>query len=201
MVVGDLGVVEDAFVGLDILPVKRDPGKTTEIPFGLGLQGIFYGINVIFRQMAAIRPRVGQDLVPFVQGLGQPQGVFCGKAETGIRLTLQGGQVEELRGALARFFIRVDNLGGFPCALVHDPVGLDGIPYTVFLAVGGVLVPDKGGIDPFPGVGPPHVREGCLEGGIRTGSKTQADPFPLDQQGQGRGLDPSAGGQEEPAPP
>ena len=102
MVVRYLRVVEDPLVRLDIAFRQGLFGKLAKTAIPSDFSRSSHHGRIIFRQMPAVGPRIGEDLVAFIEGLGDAQGVLGGNAETGVGLTLQGGQVVELGGALAR---------------------------------------------------------------------------------------------------
>ena len=95
-VIADLGVVEDAFVRPDPIVLQRlfrvrlkRPGKVS--------QSLASDRQIIFRQGARIRSRIGQHLVLFVERLRDLQGALGGKTETAVRFALQRRQIVEPR--------------------------------------------------------------------------------------------------------
>ena len=134
--VGDLGVVEDALVGLHPALLGDLVGEG-RVLVGQRAHDLAHGGEVVLGQRARVGTRVGQHLVLLVQRLGELQGHAGGEAEAAVGLALQAGEVEEqrrqLRGGLG--------LLGDHARLARAP-GADGLgPGLVPQAEGsGVLV-------------------------------------------------------------
>jgi len=149
VVIRDLAVVEDPLVRLDIAFVERLGRILGKLPVRLGLEDPGDNVVIVFRQVAAVGPRVGQHLVAFVEGLGDGQGLLGRNAEAGVGLALQRGQVEELGRALRRFLAcfldrrRLAGAGG------DNGLGLFFLPDPVGAFVPVIFLPDKMRVDPF----------------------------------------------------
>ena len=88
--------------------------------------------EVVFRQITAVRARVGQGLVLFVKGLGDAERALGAEAEAAVGLALERGQIveegRELRGGL---LLLGDGAGpaanlvpdGFGLGLIEQPLG------------------------------------------------------------------------------
>ncbi len=93
--VADLGIVEDALVRLDPVLVQDLRGELLVIiVFRNGFQRLLDRIDIVFRQIPRIGTRIRQDLVLLIQGLRQAERILRRKAEAGVGLALQAGQVE-----------------------------------------------------------------------------------------------------------
>ena len=102
-VVGDFGVVKNAFVRLDIAAAQcrlRVRCQVRHAACGQHLKGLLGHGHVVFRQGARVGARIGQRFVALVQSLRQRQRGFGGKAKLAVGLALQAGQVKQLAGRL-----------------------------------------------------------------------------------------------------
>ena len=71
------------------------------------------GGDIVFREEAAIGSGVGEDLVAFVEGLGDLESAAGGEAEFVTGFALETGEVEEERAAFLFGFAGVLDGGGF----------------------------------------------------------------------------------------
>ena len=107
-VVRNLGVVENALVRMHPAAFQDFPGKRPKPPQSFQhSERVFDRSNIILRQGARIGTRIGQNFVPFVKCLGEPQRVFGAEAKSRVRVALQTRQIIEQRreggGRLAFF--------------------------------------------------------------------------------------------------
>ena len=96
-VVGNLGVVEDAFVRMHPVVLEDRFGKGRVAGFAQHLQRALHRADVILRQRPRIRSRIGQHLVPLVKRLRQAKRVLCRKTKARVRVALQTGQIVKQR--------------------------------------------------------------------------------------------------------
>jgi hypothetical protein len=84
--VGNFGVVENAGIGADILFGENGCCVFAVVPLFLygGEPGC--DITIIPGQIARVGTRIGEQLMPFIQGLGDGQGVFGREAEPVVGL-------------------------------------------------------------------------------------------------------------------
>ena len=194
--VGNLGVIEDAFAGAD--PVFR------QNPLGKGLvrsllaertEGLAHGFLVILGQCAAIRPRVGDRLVPLIQRLGQLQSALRRKPEPPVGIALQARQIIEQRRRLRGRFGFLGDRPRLALALLPEAFGAGGVPEPFRPSLGvPVLLAHEGLVEPAAAIHPGRGGEGRVDLPIVPGAE-RFDPFlALDHDGQGRGLDPADGG-------
>ena len=212
-VVGDLGVVEDPLVGDDPLAsqdlvrkgrVARKDGFVVPLAGAFAsehAQGVLDRAEVVFGQGAGVGPRVGQDLVFFVQRLGEAQCGLGREAEAAVGLALQAGEVVEQRRELGRGLGFLAHLAELPGALGGQRLGAGFVPETVGaqvffflrLALAEVLV------EPLAGVFATGAGEGG--GNFPVGARVELADLVLafNNQRQGRGLHAADGGQVETA--
>ena len=91
----DLCIIKNPFTFFQIPFFQGLAGKGTKLPLLLAGHYLFDRGEIIFRQAAAVGAGIGNQFMTFIQGLGQAQGIFSGKPETGIRLPLQQGKIIE----------------------------------------------------------------------------------------------------------
>ena len=201
VVVGDLRVVEDALVaGLD--PVVLDD-LLRELPVrmhvGQHLHRLADGADVILGQRLGVGPRVGQDLVPLVQRLGQRQGGLGREAEAPVGVALQAGQVEERRRGLRGRARLLGDGAGLAFAVGDDRARTVAVPEPLGPQVGVRRIALEPRIEPAALVGTGLRTEGRLD--LEVGPRHElADPLlALDDDRQRRGLYPADGGQVEAA--
>ena len=147
-VVRDFGVVENPLVGSDPAALENLAREGAVLRLAQHAERLVDRVEVIFRQGARIGARIGQDLVPFIKGLGQSEGRLGGEAEASVGLALQAGQVveqgRELGGRLALF----GDDARFAQALVADGLSLLGIPQALGLEVGLAVFPGEFLVEP-----------------------------------------------------
>ena len=136
-VVADLGVVKDAFAGLDITVVQRHQGvrrQVLHLAAGEHFKGLLDHRHIVFGQGARIGTRVGQRFVALVQALRNRQRGLGRKAELAVGFALQRGQIKQqagsLRGRLGFFadagFLAAHGVGNAArIGLGPDAVGLE----------------------------------------------------------------------------
>jgi len=109
-VVADLLVVEDAASGgVDPAGAQGFLGEDARrVGAFEGLQGGLGVGDVVLREILRIGARIGERLVLFVKGLGDAEGRLGREAEAAVAFALEGGQVEEARGA---FLLRLAFVG------------------------------------------------------------------------------------------
>ncbi len=127
VVVGDLGVVDDAAEGQQI--------EAEDVPRGCGVFAAFadqrgdrldLGDHVL-GQVARVGPGVGQRLVLLVQSLGGAQGAAGGEAVAAVGVALERGEVIQQRRALLALGLLELGDGADPaCAVGDDRLGLGG---------------------------------------------------------------------------
>ena len=200
--VGNLGVVEDAFVWMHPVVFKDRFGKCRVTGIAKHLQRALDRADVILRQRARIGARIRQHLVPLVKRLRQAERVFGAEPEPRIRVALQARQIVEQRRQRRAGLAFLGDNARFAKAFVANGLSLaffpDAFGFKLVVAVLRVT-PGEFFIEPASGV--------LAGGGIE-----RADDFPiiarnelvdlllaLDQDGQCRGLDPANGGLEETA--
>ncbi len=126
-VVGHFRIIENALVRVHPAAFQDHAGKWRVGGFSHRAQGFLDGGQIIFRQMAAVGPRVGQRLVLFIQRLGDAQRVLGREAKATVGFALQRGEVVEHRAGfglgLAFFFDR---------AMLADTAFADGLGAGVF---------------------------------------------------------------------
>ncbi len=132
-VVGDLGVIEEAFVGGIEPAVFENLGGVGGVFTPEVFEGALDGGGVVFGEGAGVGARVGDGLVFFVKGLGEAEGFAGGEAEAGVGLALEGGKVVKARGDLGGmlFLFGDGGVGGggglgvdfFGSGLVPEAVG------------------------------------------------------------------------------
>jgi hypothetical protein len=186
-VIAHLGVVEDALVGVHPAVLQYRAGKRGVGRAGHRRQGFLDRADIVFGQVAAVGTRIGQDLVLFVERLGQPQGVLGTETEAAVGLALQRGEVVEHRAGLglglALFFHRAvlaeaglaDRIGP---GLVPEALG----PGVLILGLFEFL------IEPAPAVAAGDALEFALDFPVVARDKGADAGFALDHDGQGRGL-------------
>ena len=106
VVVADFGVVDApwcdaAFFGADL---ASDVGVAVGCESGETLREGGYDI---FREIAGIGARIGEQLVLFVEPLHQRKRLLGAESVAGVGVTLEGGEVVE-RWRLGAFFLRID---------------------------------------------------------------------------------------------
>ncbi len=199
-VVADLRIVEDAFVRLDPAAVQHLLGvRQVVVAFLQHLQRAAYRIQIIFRQRARIGTRIGQYLVPFVQGLGQAQRVLGREAEAAVGLALQAGQVEQQRRQLGRRLGFLGDRAGLVAAGGHHRFGGGGAPQARIALLGVEFVLLECRVVPAAFVEAGGADEFGLHFPIVARHETANLFLALDHDGQCRRLNPADGGQEKAA--
>ena len=132
--IADLRVVEDAFVRMHPALLENFfRERTVAREIAQRAERLLHRGDVILRQRARVRSRVGQHLVLFVERLRESERVLCAETETSVRLTLQGGEVVKQRRHLRRglAFLSDDaglaqafRANGFRSRLVPKSLGL-----------------------------------------------------------------------------
>ena len=137
--------------------------------------------------------------MPLVQGLGDGQGVLGGKAEAAVGLALQEGEVVQGRCALGGFLAGLLHRGRLALAAFDDVRGPALLPDPVAAAVRLLVVAGKVRIDPHALVTDRAAGEGPVQFPVGGGHELAPFRLALDQERQGRGLHPAAGGLAEAA--
>ena len=102
-VIADLRVVEDAFVRMHPALLENFfRERTVAREVAQRVERLLDRGDVIFRQRARVRSRVGQHLVLFVERLGQSERVLRAETEASVRLALERRQVVKQRRHLRR---------------------------------------------------------------------------------------------------
>ena len=201
-VIGDLLVIEDAAELREMRAVV-----SAALEHGVGVFGnveVAVGdvahrfadvAEVIFRQVAGIGPRIGEDLVLFIKRLGDLKGALGGKRG----LALEGGEVVELRGDLGlRFFLFGDDAGlAFAAGL--DGLGGGLLPDAFGSGKRGVFVLFPGLVDPLAGVFAGLDAEAAVDLEIRSGPEGLDFRLAGGEDGERGGLDAAGGGDVESA--
>ena len=209
--VGNLGIVENALVrhhplglenlvGEDAVAVHHGGVGTLGQVFAVEhLQGGLHRAQVILGQGPGIGPGIGQDLVLFVQGLGQAQGVLGGEAEAAVGFPLQAGEVEEQGRELGGGLGLLAHFAGLAFALGLQGLGPGFVPQAVGPGVFVLVLALEGFVEPLALVFAGSGGEGGLHFPVGTGLEFADLAFPLHHQGEGRGLHPAHGGEVEAA--
>ena len=139
-VIGDLRVVEDPLVGPHPLLLQHFSREhAVELRVGKRLHRRLHGADVVLRQRARIRARVGERLVFLIERLREGQGRAGGEPEAAVGLALQRRQVVEQRGALCRGLRLLGHLAGLAGTFRGDRVRLRLVPQALGAGVGVVL--------------------------------------------------------------
>ena len=154
-VIRDLGVVEHALGGADVVVIQCDQcvrRQMAHVAVGQHLEGLFDDRHIVFGQGARIGTRVGQGLVALVQALGNLQGGLGRETKLAVGLALQAGQVKQqgrsLGGGLALF----GHGGGLAAHRVCNRLGLGLGPDPVGLFLGVVGIFFVGWVEPLASV-------------------------------------------------
>src|SRR5205807_2341918 len=106
---------------------------------------------VILGQRPRIRSRIGKNLVPLVEGLGERQSHSGGKTKTGVGVALQARQIEQQRRELGRGLGLLARDAALTAAVGDDRLGLGGSPKPLWLALSVVILLELR-IEPAPGI-------------------------------------------------
>ena len=192
-VIGDFFVIKNPFILLDIMLVQGLSGKFAKLPLLLLTNNFFHGRQVVFRQAAAVGPWVGDQLVPFVQGLRKAERVFSRKTEPAVGLALQQSKIIKGRRAFGGLFTRLLHRSRFAEAQRNQCLGSFFFPETIAASVGLLILFFKGRVDPDCIIVDGSAAETGVEFPVGGRNKFPALGFPLDQKRQGRCLHPAAG--------
>ena len=135
MVVGDLGVVENASIevhptGLEGLASVR--GEVVDLEFP---HHIFHIGEVVLRHVAGVGTRIGENFVFFVERLGDLERAFRAQTEAGVRLALEGREVVKLRRDLRGGLFFLGNNARLAGAFGDDRLGGRAFPEALGLGI------------------------------------------------------------------
>ena len=151
-VVADFRVVKDALVRMHQPVAQRLVGMHCERAVGEAAHHALRGGHMVLREVAGVRPRVGERLVLFVKRLRDLERHLRGKAVPPVRLSLERGEVVEQRRRLARRLLFLLDRAGLAVALGLDRVRFLPLPDALGAVLFGGLF--KGLIEPAPAVAP-----------------------------------------------
>ena len=159
-----------------------------------GLHDLAHRRQIVLGQVARIGSRVGQNLVLFIERLRDRKRGLGGEPESAVGLALQGRQVVERTGPLARRFGLINHSARLPRAFGHNRLSAGAIPEPIragmFVGFGFA----KSALKPLAIVLTGHRTEAGANFPVVTGDKP-ADLFlAAHDNGERRCLDPTDGG-------
>ena len=197
-VVGNLGIVEDAFVRADPL-VGENLFDVWLVRFVEFLHRGGNRAQIIFGQRARVGPRISQHLVLLIQCLRDRQRGFRREPEARVAVALQTGQIVEQRRELGRspaFFL---HHAGLALAFRAYRVGAPGFPQALSpdIDIFRLLVLAEFFVEPAPAIFAGFAREGCVNLEVITRHELLDLLLALDQDGERRRLHAADGRQME----